>query len=309
MVKAPPKLTKLLKTIITAGLVVFILKKIGLTNIIEVFALTGWRIFLVGFLFYVIASLFNTILLKKLVLWSSGKKINMMSVFLDASRSSAFASLTPSGAGHLLLINLLISRGLDKGSAAAIFFSYKVLNYAVVFFLAFMGTVFIMKDLVYSVTIMTMLIILSIIMLLLLYEKPKGIFKKLVSEKIRNKFSGFSSSIKSVFKDGYWKICIAISLKFLCVLFLSSVVFLIMKSRGISVFFIEILLLMNIAELISRVPLTMGGFGVREGSAVFLFSTIGIAADVTVAAYLFYYVIMYSSIALSLIFLTRRYGT
>jgi hypothetical protein len=62
-------------------------------------------------------------------------------------------------------------------------------------------------------------------------------------------------------------------------------------SFPISIPFISFILIYPIASLISLIPVTVSGFGTREGTLIYLFSLYGIADETTVAISLGGYVV------------------
>ncbi|MGM0567664.1 MAG: lysylphosphatidylglycerol synthase transmembrane domain-containing protein [Elusimicrobiota bacterium] len=296
-----------LKIIVTTILVVLILQKAGLDNIYRAFSVAGPGVFALGLFIYAIYFFINVILFKSLIMWGGGPVIKKGALLLDFTRAAVLAMFTPARSGQFLMIKFLSDRGLESGQAWAVYLVYKLLNYTVLFSLALLGAIFLISEVGYTIAIAGLIVIAAAFTLFLFSETPRNWIKKKFESKIQGKFKGFSKSLE-LFKSKKLQLGYALILKFVIRASMAMIIYLFIYTQGSSAGFIEVLLLSVIASVIAMVPVSIGGFGIREGSAVLLFSMVGVEPAVTVAAYLFYYVVGIVSKALILIFFTKKYG-
>ncbi|GEM_PF-2213769 len=304
---SPLKISSFLKAIVTAALVFLLLRRVGLRNIKEVFTETGPFAFISGFLLFMVALFFQVTTYKKLLQWAGEIRLKPAELYLDISRINAFSAFTPARAGHLLIIKLLNKRGVAMGTASAVFFAGKMLNYITLLFLSFAGAFIILEKGNYAWLTLFFILLLGAAVFLIVNRTARKRIKNLLGEKIKAKFKGFLVSLKKITenKNNIPKLfLLKLSERF----FVAAVIFIIFIQQQEIISLITVLLLTSIASVISALPITIGGFGVREGSAVLLFSFVGVSAETVISAYLFYFVIKYVSVSIPLVFLTGRYG-
>ena len=72
-------------------------------------------------------------------------------------------------------------------------------------------------------------------------------------------------------------------------------------SFGARLDYISVILIANIVMIISLIPISLSGLGIRESSAVFLYSLIGAPTEVTLATYILANVLNYFFAILAII--------
>jgi uncharacterized protein (TIRG00374 family) len=70
-------------------------------------------------------------------------------------------------------------------------------------------------------------------------------------------------------------------------------------SLGQSIGLTQIIIINSIGIIISLIPITPAGLGVREAVAVLLYSRIGVPGEVTITVYLFFAILNYLTAAIN----------
>jgi hypothetical protein len=110
------------------------------------------------------------------------------------------------------------------------------------------------------------------------------LFGKIVPEKFKNKLNeginefneGINQMINPILLFGIFLTVLSYSIFFFqC--------YLVARSMGLPMNYIELALIMSIVNLITFIPISISGLGTREASMIFLFKTIGLSTEIAVS--------------------------
>lgn len=270
----------ILKLIISLILIALLLYKIKLENVYSTLLKINLAyiplIILITLLTILIGSINIYILLKGL-----NKSIQFKQIFNNYNLSWALTWFAPSKTGELSLLYFLKKEGIDVGSSSAVFFSDKVITLITIIIMALVASLFLSPIDSLYVLIFSLIIILMIFLLL----SSKKLLTK-ISPKIFHKF--IDKFYQSLHILRYRKDLIAYNtiLSVLRSLLSFFSIWVIYIAFDINANFIYIILFNIIITIASLVPFTLSGLGVREVSAVYLFSLIGIDKTITINVYL-----------------------
>src|SRR3989344_584533 len=112
---------------------------------------------------------------------------------------------------------------------------------------------------------------------------------------ITDKLQGFYKTFRNLLSYHKDKVFINIFITFLRPLGNALLIILIFKAMGIDVSFLYAILINAVTLIVSLVPLTPNGLGIREAVGTFLFSRVGVPLEATVAMYIIILMMNYTT--------------
>jgi glycosyltransferase 2 family protein len=222
----------------------------------------------------------------------SGQKIEMgfwhlMKLFMIGT---FYGTVTPGKIGTFVRIKYVMQKtGKDTGECSVSMVLEKLLDFMVLSVLSIIGLLLLYSQI--SADLMSALLLslvgFSVLLFLLLYEPTsRRIMRTLwrfavpgsMKKGARKAFNSFFSSMIS--PRG---LAVPVVLSFVSWLSLYFAAYLMAISLGISVPYHALIVVLPISTMIGMIPITVGGFGTREASWIFLFSIFGILSEEVIA--------------------------
>ncbi|MBN2454237.1 flippase-like domain-containing protein, partial [Candidatus Woesearchaeota archaeon] len=238
-------------------------------------------------------------MLKTKVLMHSG--ISMRNLAKATMMSWAAGLFIPGRLGEFSLAYFLKKAGVPLGEASAITLVDKAVTFIMIA-LAGSFALVLYFDLGTAVAL-TAIVIAAIVGAVLVAALPqaRSFIKRKLPERYKDAFSGFSSTLFSYAGKMRVKLAANILLTAVYIAALSMMFYFSFWAFGQDVSLFSVITISSAAIIISIVPVTVGGTGVMEGSAVFLFSLAGVQNDLTLAVYLLVAAISYTIGTLTLL--------
>jgi uncharacterized protein (TIRG00374 family) len=231
------------------------------------------------------------------VLGINEKFINLVKI----NFSTAFLGLLlPSSIGYdAIRIYKIEQRHKEyKGNGLASVLIERVLGFYILSFIAIIGGIFcVFNGFSKYLLIISIIVNLMIFIIILIFKSKKlfGYFTKIISvRKIKNKFSDyFNHSYRAINTFPLTKVLFQ-SVPLILAFQMSTVLcaYLIFLSFDINVPFYYHLAFMPLISIISIVPISISGLGLREGGFVFFYNTVGVASDISFIVGLLYFIIL-----------------
>ena len=297
MFKLKENIKTSLKLALGTAIIIFLLYKIGFDRIYETFLTINLAYLPIILICYVIAE-FAGMLNFWILCVPLGLKLNKITKPFFVSWALSF--FVPGKLGELSIIYFL-KKDLEIGKSSAVYLFNKFTSFCIILLIAVIGILFFFKEknLIY-LTIITV-VALVIFFLIALHPKSRYLIRKYILRSYAEKFQGFSATFFDFFRK-YKKI---VALKYILTLIKwlanTAVVYYIFLAFNQHVSYMNVFLIHAIITTIGLIPITISGLGLKEGSAVFLYSLIGIGSVVTLDVYLIQLVINYAIAALILI--------
>ena len=206
--------------------------------------------------------------------------------------TQALSITVPGRIGELSMIYFYKKEKIPLGKGTAIFLLDKGMNLGflcilgLIGLLPFVGTGDFLK-------ILGLLAAGGIIVLFFLFSaKGRDFLKNRLLKKYSANFQGFGNTLRSFFQTQ--KMALALDFLLTVIRWMLSAFILqrLFSSFGVWIPMVTILVTNSLVFLVSLVPLTVQGIGVRETAAVVLFGFQGVPTAVTASAYLSYLIIM-----------------
>jgi glycosyltransferase 2 family protein len=239
----------------------------------------------------------------KILLDAMGAKLKMNDVWRAYLLSWAFGMVVPGKVGEFSFIYLVKDK-MKVGEATAVAVIDKMITALSLCMLAFIGF-FIFFPFKTAVLLTIGVSSASIIgLIFLLTQFGRKIMKKILGRK-HEIFSGFSKTMKYLIFEEKKAVIVNIVVTFLKWGVTAVLTWSVFKSFGANVNPLVIISVSATAMLISLIPITMSGLGIKEGASVFLYGLAGVGGAVTISVQLILLVLNYVGAAIVFFFVKK----
>jgi uncharacterized protein (TIRG00374 family) len=219
-------------------------------------------------------------------------KYNFISIFLGL----VLPSTSGSDALRILFIEKKHPAYRGKGGASVIF--ERLIGFIILSFLGFLGALLLFFNTGSSIEVLITFVIFVILLSILFMFKSKKLFSIIMRffEKIK-RWQKVTVYLKSLYLSiNLFPInkVLLFSIPLILAFQLSTIVcgYLIFKSFDVNMPFYYHLAFLPLIQILTIIPITISGFGIREGGFVYFYSILGIDGGVSIAVSLLYYFII-----------------
>lgn len=283
-----------IRIIIGLLIIIFLLYKLDFIKVYQTILKINLIVILLILLHYTITVLMNTLNLKVL-LTSLNLKIKFLDLLKSYLLSYSFGRFSPATLGEFSLIHFLKRRGIEYGKGAVTAVIFKSMVFIILSIIGILGF-FLFFPAKQAIKITLFLIILIIIFSFsLISNKIRKLIKKYILRKYSSKFKGFSKNLFYVIKKKKRILLLSSFIYFIRLLLGAFLIYLIFLSFNIKLPIFIIMIINAMGLLVSLIPISISGLGIKESTTVFLYSTLGISAIISGSIYLlltsFYFII------------------
>ena len=284
----------LIRLLISLVIIGIILYKINVTNVLSTLAKTNILVLLSALLLYIIVICIGAynihLLLSRLT-----KRIKYKKIIKYTFISWSLGLFMPGKSGEFTLGFFLAKYKTSIGKTTAVVMADVIITVLTLAAIAIFGS-FQIINLEYK-TVIRFLVIMLLAGMILFYltfinKLGRNTIKKYILKKYSKIFKGFYKSLRLIIKDKK-----TIILNFLLTIskfvISSAITFLLFLNFGEAIPLHIILVITSLTVLISTAPFTIHGLGLREASAAYFYSLIGIKAEITIAVYIVHLVIQH----------------
>lgn len=278
--KKPIKKT-IIKLSIGLSLLLIIFQQVGFTDIVAVVTGTNPIFFpLVGGCL-VLSFFINGISLWKLI---DQENLPLKNVFVYSALSWSWGIFTPGRIGELSLVYDMKKDhvAVSKGSAAFLIARMAVLGWLIL--IALLGMAFYIPQTTDFISANPLFLSLFALLLLVSFFIFKKSIPKLLPEKIRPFLLSFGVELKIICSEKRTILFVSSALQFIKLLIFFFITYLGFCMLGTEVPFLDICIYNSFSRIISLVPVSINGLGVKEGIQVYLYSKLSGVEPATVAA-------------------------
>lgn len=273
-------------------ILLFLFNEIGFNDIFSKIISIHPLYFIIIFFIFIVGLVIGALNIKFL-LSPLPEKINFSKIIYYNTLSWSIGLFIPGKIGEFLLIPLLKKGGVPIGKGAAISILDKFITLIVLSIFAIMGF-FIFFDLITTLIFLILIfLILIFFIFFIFFEKGRKIIKKYLLKKLSGKFSGFSKLISQYIKKEKTILLLNIILTFLKWFFTAFITYVLLLAYNINLPLLYIFLINSMLVIISLIPISISGLGIREYAAVFLFSKLDIEPSITFSIYFIQLIMMY----------------
>ncbi|MDP3918837.1 MAG: lysylphosphatidylglycerol synthase transmembrane domain-containing protein [Nanoarchaeota archaeon] len=278
--KIPKILKTTFKVLISLSIIVFLFTKINPTDFIAALKTFDIYFFLLLLPPYLLALIFGGAALKSLFREKSLEK----GYYWTYIKAWFLGFITPGRVGEFSIMYFLRKKGISLSRIIMAYFLDKAISFSILFIIAAISLYFLIEDIT-LLKIELIIFILIITSLLLIINKNSRKIIRNFSKKFKIKrldliLERFSDIIKN--KKGIFNNFILNFSKWITAAFFMYIIFL---GFDIHYPFLIIFAVTSIERIVSYLPISIGGLGVREITAVYLYGSQGIPSEIVLSVY------------------------
>ena len=264
---------------------------IGFTRVFSLLYETKISLILLSLLFYTVVLLLGAFGLY-IFFRALNVKPSFFSFFGKYALGWSYASFTPAKLGEFGLMYLL-KKYTTYGQSLAILLLEKLISFFSYGLLSVIGLVWLVNRNAALIVSIFMILVLSLIAVSFSLTL-RNFVKKYILRKYAEKFRLFHQTFFSLLRNHRSSLLLNVFLSFLKLFLHSVLVYLLFSSAGFFVPIPKIMVIMAIVSVISFIPISLAGLGIKEASFVVLFTTFASVGEP-------------DAFAISLLFLFTRY--
>ena len=270
-----------LKLLITAALLIFLFYKVPIEEVFNIVRNIEIKNFYLSIILFFLYYAFFSIRWKYL-LGSQKIEISLLQSYLFIHIAFFFNNFLPSGLGMDVVRSGYAGgrKNFEKALGASLM--ERVLGMIGMMFIGVLAIFSIKSEFIYLTIFYIFLIVLIFLLYTLIFSlKLEWIKKKLISIKFLNLGESLRTFYHAIKIYGKKKKVIGIGIVYSLLVQITIILinFLLSKSLGINLSFISLIAYIPLITIISLIPVTINGLGMRESAYVFLFSYYGIARE------------------------------
>lgn len=270
-----------LKLLITTALLIFLFYKVPVEEVFNIVRNIEIKNFYLSIILFFLYYAFFSIRWKYL-LCSQKIEISLLQSYLFIHIAFFFNNFLPSGLGMDVVRSGYAGgrKNFEKALGASLM--ERVLGMIGMMFIGVLAIFPIRSEFIYLAIFYVFLIVLIFLLYILIFSlNLEWIKKKLISIKFLNLGESLRTFYHAIKIYGKKKKVVGIGIVYSLLVQITIILinFLLSKSLGINLPFISIIAYIPLITIISLIPVTINGLGMRESAYVFLFSYYGIARE------------------------------
>jgi glycosyltransferase 2 family protein len=293
--KKTKKILEYIFRFVILGTLFYVLfRKVGVTTALETFYEINLFWILLFFVIYFLTKILVTWNISILLL-ALGKKIKFKTLFSYQLLTAAVALFLPGGTGEVSLTMLLHKRkGMEYGEGLSIQLIDKLVTSIFFAFFAVYGLLFVFElSEIYLYLVFGVILLFLLIVLFVWSNKLRRIIRKYILRKYSKYFRSFSKTFKYILRHKKKYLVLNLFVTALLMFFIFLGGSLVFKAFGFTIPLLHIAFIHSIITIIGYLPLPLSGLGVKELSAIYLFSLVGVPLSIITAYLLFNVVFKY----------------
>jgi len=286
------KLNFLLKLFVGVLILSFLLFKFGFKNILsDIISINPIFIVLI-FIILTISLILNGLNLKILI-HPFNKRLTISKLFYYGSLSWAVGMFVPAKLGEFSIIPLLKKHDIEIGTGTSISVLDKLVTFITLSIISIIGFLFFLPLKETMILISAILVLLSIFIFLFISEIGRRLIKRFILKKFAVNFKGFSKTMFYFFKKQKSLLLLNFIITFLKWFMTSFMVYIIFLAYKQNISILSVFLINSMLMVISLIPISISGLGIRESVSVVLFNYLNINPEITLSSYILILIVTY----------------
>lgn len=290
----------IIKILIAAGILTFILFRVGIAEIAIILSTINPLFLLLAYLTLFTILILNALNLK--ILFSPLKHLNFKKILKNYSLSWSLGFLTPGKLGEFSLVYFL--RDIPLGKSSAVIVLEKLITILILISFSLIGIFFFLKT--PTIPFLILIFLLLSMIFIIFSSFARGLVKRFVLRGHSSLFKGFSDTLLAYIKNRKkFLVSNAFFAGVRWFLFTSLTLFL-FSGLNQEISFFALMTIVSLSSLVSMIPISISGLGLREGTFILLCSQIGIPVITSAAVSILSLILSYSVVFVIFVFLLRK---
>ncbi len=279
------KYSLLIRTLLGVLILAFLVYKLDFGKILNAISGLGVAVVLFLILKYILEISINTANIK-ILLGSTGEKISFLRLLKYFLVSYSIGLFSLGRIGDLSLIPLLKRENIDYGKSTPVLFLDKLITLiSLAIFSGYGFFLFLPKNSALEISALLLSIIIILILLLFLKRIRKFIKRYLLGRYYKN-FRGFSKNLYLLLREKKKVLLVDFMLTVTSIIGSAMILNFILIHAGIKVNPFIIAAISSAGKIISIIPISLSGLGIRESVIVYFYSLLGISPVIIGSIYI-----------------------
>mgnify|MGYP001559486568 CR=1 FL=1 len=294
----------IIKIVISIFIIYFLINMIGFKKILSNIILIDPLFFILSALLIIIGLVIGALNVSFLLL--PIKKISFAKVFYYNTLSWSLGLFVPGKIGELSLIPFLKREGVSVGHGTVISILDKLISLIVLSLLSIVGFFIFLESMTALKLIMILFLFIAAFLFLIISDTGRNFIKKVIPRRLAAKFQGFSSILFYYLKEQKSIMTLNLIITFIKWVVNALVLYILFLAYNQNIHFMYILLINSVLMIISLIPISISGLGVRESAAVAIYTSLNVEPLITISTHLIPLIISYAVATLMILFSFKR---
>ena len=287
------KIVVLLQVLIGILLLAFLFWKVGIKDFISVLKKVNVHLLLITLLILIASHLMGTLKISTL-LKAIGQKLPFLYLFRATTLSFSLGFIAPGKMGEFSILLFLRNKNISYGKGLAAILIDKVLTFLIVSLFALIGLLFYLDFRYFFLVLGIILALFSLLVYAIVSKNLRYLVKKYILRKYAKHFKGFSNTCLILITKGKKGILLNIMFSLFKFMLMCLSIWVLFRALGFSVFFPFVIFINSIIIILTLIPITFSGLGLREVSGTYLYQLVtGVGLAVTLNVVLISTVLRY----------------
>jgi uncharacterized protein (TIRG00374 family) len=293
---------------ITFGLFlfVFLINKVGVDKIVILFYSVNPFYLVIAIIINLLA-MFTEAVNIRIFYNVLKRRIGFLKMFKYYLISSSIGLFTPGKLGQFSMLYLFKKEGIKMGEGTAILLMDKIITLFSLSIIVAIGLFFFLSQV--DAFKYSLLIICGGILtyFFLIHKHGRFFIKNYILGKHYDKFEGVSQTLSLFYRDHFDAILINFYITMAKWILTSFIILFFFYSIGIKVDFLYIFLITPVGVLVSLIPISINGIGIREYAVVILYEIVGVDGASVIAVYVLNLIVNYVVGLISIILFLQEF--
>lgn len=293
-----------IKIVISTFIIYFLIEMFGFKKIFSNIILIDPLFFLLVVFLILIGLVIGALNVSVLLL--PVKKISFTKILYYNTLSWSLGLFVPGKIGELSLIPFLEREGITIGHGTVISVLDKLISLIVLSLFSIAGFFIFFEPQTALKLIAILFLFIAAFLFLIISDRGRSFIKKYILRKFSIKFQGFSKLLFYYLKNQKLVLTLNLIITFIKWIINALVLYSLFYAYNQTIPFITILLINSVLMVVSLIPISISGLGVRESVAVVIYNTLNIESIITISTHLIPLIISYAMATLMVLFSFKK---
>lgn len=296
------KISFVLRVLLGIIILFILIYKVGAGDVFSKIVSISILLLILVFILFLINLIIRTLNFRILLL-PLKKKIPFHRLFYYSVLSWSFGLFIPGKVGEFSLIPLLKKEGISLGHGSVISLLDNLATFLLLATFSIIGFLIFFNLQITLVLVFLLFLLASFFIFFIITKRGRGLIKSYFLRKYSIRFQGFSKFLFYYLKKQKALLTLNIILTFFKWFAHSLIIYILFLGYNQKISLFYIFLISSVLIIISLIPISISGFGVRESAAVLIYTSIfNLTPSIVLSTYLIPLVMSYTTATIVLLF-------
>lgn len=294
-----------LKYIFSIAIIAFLIYKTGISSIYSIFKSFNFVYLLIILPLFAIVMLLGVVNIKVLMI-PLNREIKFIKLIKYYLLSWSMGLFAPGKVGEFSIAYFLKKHDVHIGEGFALSLIDKLLTFVCLFLLSIFGFFIFLDKKVVLLIILTVSILLILFITSFYFDRSRNTLRKILPNIILINLKGFSKLFKNYLRNHKLLLFTNFMITFLKWIISFIITYFAFSAYNLNVPLITIIIIGSITKIVSMIPISISGLGIKEGTAVYLFGKYGFDQSIVLITYLTLTIINYLTAIMTLLSIKKE---